>query len=217
MSPKEQIAKRVARELKPNTLVNLGIGLPTLVALFIQPELGVTLDSENGFVGMGTRPQKGFENRDLTDAGASPVTALPGAASFSSAMSFGLIRGGHVDVTILGALQVDAEGHLANWMIPGKRVPGMGGAMDLLNGAKRVIIAMQHTADGKPKIVNRCSLPLTSIRRVDLIVTELAVIEPTSSGLVLREFAPGVTVDQIIQVTEARLRISEDLCEMILA
>ena len=214
MSPKELIARRIAQELTPNTLVNLGIGLPTFVAQFIRPELGIILDSENGFVGMGARPQKGFENRDLTDAGASPVSALPGAASFSSAMSFGLIRGGHVDVTILGALQVDAEGCLANWMIPGEKVPGMGGAMDLLNGARRVIIAMQHTANGKSKIVKRCTLPLTSIRRVDLIVTELAVIEPTSTGLLLREFAPGVTVEKIVEMTDAPLRISDKLCEM---
>ncbi|MDR3607787.1 MAG: 3-oxoacid CoA-transferase subunit B [Oligoflexia bacterium] len=214
MNAKELIARRVALEIKSGTLVNLGIGLPTWVANFIPEGVSVTLDSENGLVGMGGKPPSGLENWNLTDAGASPVTALPGAAAFDSSVSFGLIRGGHLDVTVLGGLQVDSEGHLANWMVPGKMVPGMGGAMDLLNGARRVIIAMQHTAQGAPKIVKKCTFPLTSIRVVDLIVTELAVIQPSAAGLVLLEYAPGVSVADIRQATEAPLIVSENVREM---
>ena len=169
------IAKRIALELRDGMLVNLGIGIPTLVANFVPPALQVFFQSENGLIGTGARSRGGHGTPLLTDAGGKPVTALPGRQTFDSAMSFGLIRGGHLDMTVLGGLQVDAHGHLANWMIPGKMVPGMGGAMDLVSGAKRVIVAMQHTAKGKPKIVKQCSLPLTSVRPVDLVVTELAV------------------------------------------
>src|SRR5271170_4530579 len=168
------IARRVARELHPGNLVNLGIGIPTLVANYLPEGLNVFFQSENGLIGTGPIPEQGMADPLLTDAGGRPISALPGACTFDSAMSFGLIRGGHVDVTVLGGLQVDAEGHLANWMIPGKLVPGMGGAMDLVSGAKRVIVAMQHAAKGKSKIVKKCNLPVTSIRSVDLVVTELA-------------------------------------------
>src|ERR1700752_3942055 len=170
------IARRIARELESGMLVNLGIGIPTLVANFVPADVHVFFQSENGLIGTGPVPQEGLAQARLTDAAGRPVSALPGACAFDSAMSFGLIRGGHLDMTVLGALQVDEHGLLANWMIPGKMVPGMGGAMDLVTGAKRVIIAMQHTAKGKPKIVNKCTLPLTSIRPVDLVVSELAVI-----------------------------------------
>jgi acetate CoA/acetoacetate CoA-transferase beta subunit len=170
------IAKRIAQELRSGMLVNLGIGIPTMVANYVPSEVKIFFQSENGLIGTGPIPEQGMGHRLLTDAGGQPVTALPGACIFDSAMSFGLIRGGHVDITVLGALQVDAHGLLANWMIPGKMVPGMGGAMDLVTGAKRVIIAMQHTAKGKPKIVNKCTLPLTSARPVDLVVSEMAVI-----------------------------------------
>src|SRR5512138_901930 len=170
------IARRVARELRPGNLVNLGIGIPTLVANYVPQGLNVFFQSENGLIGTGPIPEQGMAHPMLTDAGGRPVSAIPGAATFDSAMSFGLIRGGHVDVTVLGGLQVDEHGRLANWMIPGKMVPGMGGAMDLVTGVKRVIIAMQHTAKGKAKIVRKCDLPLTSIRPVDLVVSELAVI-----------------------------------------
>ena len=170
------IAKRIAQELRDGMLVNLGIGIPTLVSKFVPPSVHVYFQSENGLIGTGAPPAEGMQHRLLTDAGGKPVTALPGACTFDTAMSFGLIRGGHLDMTVLGALQVDASGLLANWMIPGKMVPGMGGAMDLVTGAKRVIVAMQHTAKGQPKIVRQCSLPLTSVRPVDLVVTELAVI-----------------------------------------
>ena len=214
MNAKEVIARRVAQELKSGTLVNLGIGLPTLVADYIPKNISLMLDSENGLIGMGARARAGFENRDLTDAGSNPVTMLPGAAAFDSAMSFGLIRGGHVDVTVLGGLEVDQNGRLANWIIPGIKVPGMGGAMDLLNGAKRVIIAMQHSTGGRSKIVRQCSLPVTSIRRVDLIVTELAVFEPTENGLVLKETAPGVTLQMVQQATDAEFRVADSVREM---
>ncbi len=217
MNSNELIARRVALELQNGSLVNLGIGLPTLVANFIPADVFIRLDSENGLIGMGGRAAPGFENFDLIDAGSNPVTILPGAASFDSSMSFGLIRGGHVDVTVVGGLQVDAKGRLANWTIPGLKIPGMGGAMDLLNGAKRVIIAMHHQAGGVSKIVSECTLPLTSIRRVDLVVTELAVIEPTARGLVLREFARGVSIDEICKATAAPLEIAADIHEMKLA
>ena len=176
MDPQTVIARRIAQELKAGMLVNLGIGIPTLVANYLPDGMQVFFQSENGLIGTGAIPAEGMAHPMLTDAGGRPVTALPGASTFDSAMSFGLIRGGHVDVTVLGGLQVDQAGHLANWMIPGRMVPGMGGAMDLVTGAKHVIVAMQHTAKGKAKIVRQCNLPLTSIRPVDLLVTELAVI-----------------------------------------
>ncbi|GLR81292.1 3-oxoacid CoA-transferase subunit B (plasmid) [Azospirillum oryzae] len=213
MDEKTLIAKRVALELKDGDLVNLGIGLPTLVARYVPAGRHVFFQSENGIVGM-SGPITGAENHDLTDAGGSPISALPGAASFDSALSFGLIRGGHLDVTVLGGLQVDREGRLANWMVPGKMVPGMGGAMDLVTGARRVIVAMQHSAKGEAKIVERCALPLTSVRRVDLVVTDLAVIEPTDAGLVLKETAPGVTVEQVIANTGCELIVAPDLRSM---
>ena len=209
MDDKEIIARRVALELRDGQLVNLGIGLPTLVAHHIPSGVNVFFQSENGLVGMLPLPEEGFAWADLTDAGGRPVGAGPGACAIDSATSFGLIRGGHLDVTVLGGLQVDEEGRLANWLVPGVMVPGMGGAMDLVTGAKRVIVAMTHTAKGNPKVVKRCTLPLTSVRRVDLIVTELAVIEPTDEGLVLRETAPGVTVEQVQRATEAHLNIPE--------
>src|SRR6476659_3715650 len=170
------IAKRIARELSSGMLVNLGIGIPTLVANYVPEGASVFFQSENGLIGTGPIPEEGMSHPTLTDAGGQPVSALPGACTFDSAMSFALIRGGHLDITVLGGLQVDQTGRLANWMIPGKMIPGMGGAMDLVSGAKRVIVAMQHTAKGAPKIVRECTLPITSTRRVDLLVTELAVI-----------------------------------------
>jgi len=208
------IARRTAQELRSGMLVNLGIGIPTMVANFVPSEVKVFFQSENGLIGTGPIPEQGMGHRLLTDAGGRPVTALPGACTFDSAMSFGLIRGGHVDITVLGALQVDAHGLLANWMIPGKMVPGMGGAMDLVTGAKQVIIAMQHTAKGKPKIVNKCTLPLTSARPVDLVVTELAVIAFPDGRATLVERAPGVSIDQIVAGTEAKLAIPEKVPEM---
>lgn len=210
------IAKRIAHELKSGMLVNLGIGIPTLVANYIPSDLKVFFQSENGLIGTGPIPEEGMAHPLLTDAGGRPVTALPGACTFDSAMSFGFIRGGHVDVTVLGALQVDAQGLLANWMIPGKMVPGMGGAMDLVTGAKRVIIAMQHTAKGKPKVVNKCSLPLTSARPIDLLVSEMAVIAFPDGRATLLETAPGVTVEQVIAATEVKLALSDKISEMTL-
>ena len=189
------IAKRIARELHSGMLVNLGIGIPTLVANYLPKDVNVFFQSENGLIGTGPIPEEGMTHPTLTDAAGRPVSALPGASTFDSAISFGLIRGGHVDMTVLGGLQVDGQGHLANWMIPGKMVPGMGGAMDLVSGAKRVVVAMQHTAKGKPKIVKQCSLPLTSLRPVDLLVTELAVIAFPSGRATLMETAPGVTAN----------------------
>ncbi len=214
MDAKELIARRVAREIKSGMLVNLGIGLPSMVANFVPATLGVFFQAENGVIGLGARPPEGMEDPHLTDAGGGFVSAVPGAASIDSAMSFGLIRGGHLDMTVLGGLQVDELGHLANWKVPGKMVPGMGGAMDLVTGAARVVVAMQHSARGQSKIVNRCTLPLTAQRRVNLVVTDLAVIEPTEDGLVLRERAPGVSVDEISAATEAALLISGDVPEM---
>jgi len=208
------IAKRVALELRSGDLVNLGIGIPTLVANYVPSDLKVFFQSENGLIGTGPIPEQGLAHPLLTDAGGRPISALPGASTFDSAMSFGLIRGGHVDVTVLGGLQVDAEGHLANWMIPGKMVPGMGGAMDLVSGAKRVIIAMQHAAKGKSKIVRKCTLPLTSSRSVDLVVTDMAVIAFLGGKMTLRETAPGVTVAEVIAVTEAELFIPATVPEM---
>jgi acetate CoA/acetoacetate CoA-transferase beta subunit len=214
MDPQTIIAKRIAQELRSGMLVNLGIGIPTMVANYVPSEVKVFFQSENGLIGTGPIPEQGMGHRLLTDAGGRPVTALPGACTFDSAMSFGLIRGGHVDITVLGALQVDEHGLLANWMIPGKMVPGMGGAMDLVTGAKRVIIAMQHTAKGKPKIVTKCTLPLTSARPVDLVVSELAVIEFVGDRATLRETGPGVSVEQVIAATEAKLAIPDKVSEM---
>jgi len=208
------IAKRIARELRSGMLVNLGIGIPTLVANHVPAEVSVFFQSENGLIGTGPVPEEGMSHPTLTDAGGSPVTALPGACTFDSAMSFALIRGGHLSMTVLGALQVDAQGRLANWMIPGKIVPGMGGAMDLVTGAKRVVVAMQHTAKGKPKIVKRCTLPLTSIRPVDLVVTEMAVVGFPNGRATLLEIAPGVTVAQVIEATEATLDKADRVREM---
>jgi acetate CoA/acetoacetate CoA-transferase beta subunit len=214
MDPQTVIARRIARELRDGMLVNLGIGIPTLVANFVPPGIRVFFQSENGLIGTGAPPAEGMHHRLLTDAGGKPVTALPGASTFDSAMSFGLIRGGHLHMTVLGGLQVDIAGRLANWMIPGKMVPGMGGAMDLVSGAKRVIVAMQHTAKGKPKIVTQCSLPLTSVRPVDLVVTELAVIRFPGGRATLAETAPGVSVEQVVAATEAKLAIPGKVPQM---
>ncbi|MET0632492.1 MAG: 3-oxoacid CoA-transferase subunit B [Xanthobacteraceae bacterium] len=216
MGPQEIIARRIARELAPGMLVNLGIGIPTLVANYLPEGMHVFFQSENGLIGTGSPPEEGMAHPTLTDAGGRPVTALPGASTFDSAMSFGLIRGGHLDLTVLGGLQVDQEGHLANWMIPGKMVPGMGGAMDLVSGAKRVIVAMQHTAKGASKIVRKCTLPITSTRRVELVVTELAVIEFQDGRAILRETAPGKTAAQVVAATEAELVIADHVPEMAL-
>jgi acetate CoA/acetoacetate CoA-transferase beta subunit len=208
------IAKRIAQELREGMLVNLGIGIPTMVANFVPAGIHVFFQSENGLIGTGPIPEQGMEEPYLTDAGGRPVTALPGACTFDSATSFGFIRGGHVDMTVLGALEVDERGTLANWMIPGKMVPGMGGAMDLVTGAKRVVIAMQHTAKGRPKIIKKCTLPLTSIRPVDLVVSELAVIAFPEGRATLMETAPGVTVDQVKAATAAELAIPAKVPEM---
>ena len=208
------IAKRIARELKTGMLVNLGIGIPTKVANFIPHDVKIFFQSENGLIGTGPIPEEGMAHPLLTDAGGNPVTALPGASTFDSATSFGLIRGGHVDVTVLGALQVDGGGLLANWMIPGKMVPGMGGAMDLVTGAKRVIIAMQHTAKGKPKIVEACTLPLTSARPIDMLVSEMAVIAFEDGKATLLETGPGVTVEQVVAATAAKLVLPDKISQM---
>jgi acetate CoA/acetoacetate CoA-transferase beta subunit len=208
------IAKRIARELRSGMLVNLGIGIPTLVANYVPAGVQVFFQSENGLIGTGPVPEEGMAHPLLTDAGGRPVSALPGACTFDSAMSFGLIRGGHVSMTVLGGLQVDERGRLANWMIPGKMVPGMGGAMDLASGAKRVVIAMQHSAKGKSKIVKQCTLPLTSERPVDLVVTDLAVISFESGKPVLVETAPGVSVSDVLANTEAELTVPEQVPQM---
>ena len=214
MEAKELIARRVALELRDRTLVNLGIGLPTLVARYVPKEINVAFQSENGIIGFGAPPPNGMEDPNLTDAGGGFISALPGAASFDSGISFALIRGGHLAVTVLGGLQVDARGRLANWMVPGKLVPGMGGAMDLVAGAKRVIVAMQHIARGEPKIVQQLTLPPTAVRRVSLVVTDMAVIEPTTDGLLLRERAPGASVEEVVAATGAELVIIGDVPEM---
>lgn len=214
MDAKELIARRVAQELRDDTLVNLGIGLPTLVAGYVPSGMRVYFQSENGIISFGARPPEGMEDVHLTDAGGAFVSALPGAAAFDSAMSFALIRGGHLDMTVLGALQVDRQGLLANWTIPGRFVPGMGGAMDLVSGARRVIVAMNHTQKGVPKIVDRLSLPATSKRPVTLIITELAVIEPTGEGLLLREIASGITLDTIRAATGTELVLSDNILDM---
>ncbi len=214
MNPQTLIARRIARELKSGMLVNLGIGIPTLVANYVPEGTQVYFQSENGLIGTGAIPDEGMAHPMLTDAGGRPVTALPGASTFDSAMSFGLIRGGHVDITVLGGLQVDQAGHLANWMIPNRMVPGMGGAMDLVTGAKRVIVAMQHNARGRSKVVGTCDLPLTSIRPVDLLVTDLAVIGFPNGCATLQETAPGVSVEQVIAATEAELLVAENVLNM---
>src|SRR5437773_137972 len=208
------LARRAAHELRPGNLVNLGIGIPTLVSNYVPAGLKVFFQSENGLIGTGPIPEQGLSHPMLTDAGGKPISALPGASTFDSAMSFGLIRGGHVDVTVLGGLQVDATGHLANWTIPGKMVPGMGGAMDLVTGAKRVIVAMQHAAKGKSKIVGKCTLPLTSARPVDLVVTDMAVIGFPGGRITLQETAPGVSVGEVMAVTEAELIVPDKVPEM---
>ena len=209
---RERIAKRIALEFKDGDIVNLGIGMPTMVANFIPEGINITLQSENGFVGLGPAPGEGFADKDLTNAGGQPVTILPGGAFFDTEMSFMIIRGGHVNATVLGALEVDQEGNLANWMIPGKMVPGMGGAMDLVSGAKKVIIAMEHTAkDGSPKILKKCTLPLTAKGEVNMIVTEMGVMEVTKEGITLKEIAPDVTVEQVIASTEADIIIPENI------
>ncbi|AZO96346.1 3-oxoacid CoA-transferase subunit B [Iocasia frigidifontis] len=214
LKAREKIARRVAREFEDGDLVNLGIGLPTMVADYIEDDVEIILHSENGFVGLGPAPVEGEEDKDITNAGGQPVTIKKGGAFFDSVSSFMIIRGGHLDATVLGALQVDQEGNLANWMIPGKMVPGMGGAMDLTVGARRVIVATQHvTKKGQAKILKKCNLPLTARKEVDLIVTELAVMEFTEKGLVLKEIAKGVDVEEVIKKTEAELIISEDLKE----
>ncbi|WP_270566971.1 3-oxoacid CoA-transferase subunit B [Clostridium beijerinckii] len=211
---KEFIAKRIAKELKDGDVVNLGIGLPTMVANYIPKGVNVVLQSENGFVGLGSEPAEAETNKDIVNAGGQPVTIKTGAAFFDSATSFGIIRGGHVDATVLGALEVDQKGNLANFMVPGKMVPGMGGAMDLVSGAKKVIIAMTHTAKGSPKILKNCKLPLTAVGKVSLIVTEMGVMEVTNSGLVLKEYNPKYTIEEIKSATEAELIIANDLCKM---
>ncbi|KAB3537698.1 CoA transferase subunit B [Alkaliphilus pronyensis] len=208
---RQRIASRVAKELKDGDVVNLGIGMPTMVANYISEDIEVILQSENGFIGMGPIAKEDEIDKDLVNAGGVHVTARKGATFFDSATSFAIIRGGHVDITVLGALQVDEKGNLANWMIPGKRVPGMGGAMDLVVGAKKVIVSMEHTAKGKAKILKNCNLPLTAKGQVNLIVTEMGVMEVTDKGLLLKEIAPNISVEDVVNATEASLIISPNL------
>ena len=209
-----RIARRVAKFLQNGDLVNLGIGLPTLVANYLPEGLEVEFQSENGLIGLGGAPEAGQEDQDITNAGAQPATLAGGASCFDSAMSFAVIRGGHVGVTVLGALEVDQEGNLANWIVPGKMVPGMGGAMDLLVGAKEVIVAMEHTAKGNPKILKKCTLPYTAVHCVTKIITEMCVMEVTENGLVMTEINPEFTVDDVKAATEADFTVAEDLKDM---
>lgn len=211
---RRMIAWRVAQELNDGDVVNLGIGLPSLVANEASQDIEILLQSENGLIGIGEMATDATSDPDLVNAGGQRITATSGACYFNSADSFTIIRGGHVDVTVLGALQVDEQGNLANWIIPGKMVPGMGGAMDLVVGAKKVIVAMEHTVKGSPKLLKQCSLPLTAVNQVDLIVTEMGVIEITPQGMVLIELAQGVTIDEIQAATDATLIISPNLTVM---
>ena len=211
MDEKKVIAKRVAQLLNDGDVVNLGIGLPTLVANYIPEGMDVTFQSENGFLGLGPAPAEGQEDWELVNAGGMPTSIVPGGMFFDSATSFGIIRGGHVDATVLGAMEVDEKGNLANYKIPGKMVPGMGGAMDLVVGANTVIIAMTHTQKGKPKILKQCTLPLTAKEQVDIIVTEMALMRVTKEGLVLEELGPEATIEDVVAATEANLIISPNL------
>lgn len=216
MQGRELIVTRAARFFRDGDLVNLGIGMPTEVAEHLPPGINIQLQSENGFIGLGPAPAPEDCDKDVVNAGGKPVSILPGGACFDSNTSFGLIRGGHVNATVLGALEVDQEGNLANWMIPGKKVPGMGGAMDLVAGARLVIITMEHCAkDGEPKILRKCRLPLTAVGEVDYVVTELCVLHHTAQGLVLEELAPGVTVEEVRSKTEAELVVPDKIGSMI--